>query len=43
MNHPDIPKQNGNFSEFYDTFPSEYNTNTKVKKIKKKHFNWKIG
>ena len=26
MNHPDIPKQNGNWSELYDKFPAEYNT-----------------
>jgi len=28
MDHPDIPKQNGNLSELYDKFPAEYNTFT---------------
>ena len=31
MNHPDIPKQNGNWSELYDKFPAEYDTNTTVR------------
>ena len=31
MNHPDIPKQNGNWSELYDKFPAEYNTYTTVR------------
>ena len=31
MDHPDIPKQNGNLSELYDKFPAEYNTFTTVR------------
>lgn len=37
MDHPDIPKQNGNLSELYDKFPAEYNAFSTVRETDSKN------